>query len=154
VAASSVLPGFDRAVQSRRLEGAATQLRTDIQHARSLASARGENIHLRVENDDQGACYIVHTGRPRDCTCVGTSQPQCAVGAEVLRVHRLPRTEGVNLSSNSASLLFESALGTVTPTATLQLNNRSAQDIRVVVNIMGRVRQCTTTPPQSGLPRC
>lgn len=154
VAASSVLPSFEQALQSRRLEGAATLLRSDIQHARSLAGARGESVHLRLEGDEHGACYVVHTGRPGDCSCPGASEPRCVPGAEVLRLQRLPRAEGIALTSNSNSMLFDAALGTVTPTATLQLTNRVGQDIRIVVNIMGRVRQCTNTPPQSALPRC
>jgi hypothetical protein len=48
--------------------------------------------------------------------------------------------------SNSRSILIDATLGTVTPTARLQVQGGGGRTPKVMVNIMGRVRTRSATP--------
>lgn len=153
-AAGAVAPAFDAAHQRRHLDGAAQVLRTDLHHARSLAVAQGSPVRLQFNADDSGACYVVHTGARDACTCSSDGSSSCNGSGVVLRSQGVAASTGLRLSSNSASMLFDSGLGTVTPTGTIELVNRRGATLRLIVNIMGRVRQCTTTPHAVDAPAC
>ena len=57
-------------------------------------------------------------------------------------------------SISIASLTFDPVKGTVTPTATIALENRNRQGLNLVINVMGRVRSCTPTPPLTATRAC
>ena len=69
VALGAVLPDFGRLVQRQRLEGAAAQLETELQFARSEAIARGQSVRFSFAADAAGSCYVIHTGAKALCTC-------------------------------------------------------------------------------------
>src|SRR5690349_16995503 len=75
VTVGSVAPGFQRAFEARRLEGAAAQLETELQFARSEAVQRNESV--RVSFDNARSCYVIHTGPAGACEC-GTGAPVCS----------------------------------------------------------------------------
>jgi type IV fimbrial biogenesis protein FimT len=154
VVAGSVLPGFDRLSQRKALESAAASVRADLQHARGLAVSLDQRVRLRVQQDARGVCYLVHTGAAGACSCADTNTPVCRDGARTLREERWSASRGLTMSSNTSSMLFDAALGTVTPTGTLEISNRYGESVRLVVNIMGRVRSCAVGGPAAGLPRC
>lgn len=154
VAAGTAVPALGDFTQRHRLDAATQLLRTDLQHARSAAVAAGEPVRLRVQSGEGGSCYVVHTGPAQACECLEAGAARCSAGAQVLRMAQLPATEGIVLTSNSTTLTFDGGWGTVTPTGTLQLVNRRGQNLRLVVNVMGRVRQCTTTPGMPGAVGC
>jgi type IV fimbrial biogenesis protein FimT len=60
---------------------------------------------------------------------------------------------GVQLRSNSGSILFDAVKGTVTPTATLRVTS-SVGALHQVVNLMGRVRTCSPDGALAGYARC
>ena len=60
----------------------------------------------------------------------------------------------VALQTNVRSMVLDQDKGTVSPTGTLRLLGRGGRGVNVVVNIMGRVRQCTPTPPLNGYRSC
>ena len=61
---------------------------------------------------------------------------------------------GISLAPLQRSILFDAGKGTVTPTATFAITDRDGRSIRQIVNIMGRVRSCTTTRGLGGLRPC
>lgn len=154
VAAGTAVPALSDFTQRHRLESATHLLRTDLQHARSAAAASSEPVRLRVQNNEGGSCYVVYTGPSQACDCLDGRSPTCAEGAQVLRATQLPARDGIQLTSNSPSMVFDGNWGTVTPTGTLQLRNQRGQTLKLVVNVMGRVRQCTTTPGMPGAVAC
>lgn len=144
LALGAALPSFEEARQRRQLEGLAAQLETDLHLARSEAVARNEAVRVSFGPQEAG-CYWLHTGeRP---------QPQCDLQPQALRQVRLPADGGVQLRSNSSSMLFDPVKGTVTPTGTLRLHSRVGT-VHLVVNVMGRVRSCTPDGALPGLARC
>lgn len=160
VAVGAAAPSFERALQRRHLEGAAAQLVTDVQHARSLAVARGASVRLTVQAVGPNAsCYVVHTGAASDCSCAaagkGAAGASCRNGAQALHVVEFDARSKVQLTSSAASMLFDAHKGTVTPTATLKLAARDGSGaLHEVVNIMGRVRTCSPGGAVPGYTPC
>ena len=154
VSLGAAVPGFQQAQERRQLEGAAAQLATDLRHARSLAVARRAPVRLSVQSSEGASCYVVHTGSAGDCRCSGAGAAVCTSGAEALRTVGFEAGGRMRLSSTSASMLFDTDRGTVTPTGTLRLQASSGDSIHQVVNIMGRVRTCSPGGAVAGHPAC
>lgn len=150
--AGSVLPGWQEARERRQLDAASAQLATDLRLARSLAVAQGVSVSLAV--DAAQACYIVHTGPARSCSCTDTGASACEDGAVALRVATLPARGRIAISSTSRSMRFDADRGTVTPTGTLRLHAADGRSVHQVVNIMGRVRSCSPGGLVAGHPAC
>ena len=149
------LPMFNELRWSQALQSAASLLETDLHHARSLAVISGRPVRLSIQATTSGAsCYIVHTGAAHACRCDGRGQAQCAAGAEMLRLVEQPVTAGIRLAPTERSIVFDGGKGTVTPTATLKLNDPDGRTIHQVVNIMGRVRTCAVGGSLGGLRAC
>lgn len=148
-----VAPGFDGALQRRHLEGAATQLETDVHHTRMLAVARNAPLRISFESGSGGSCYVIHSGSANQCGC-STGTAACTGAAVAERVVHFRAGESVALASNTRSVLFDPQRGTSSPTATVRLTTRNGKAIHQVVNIMGRVRSCSPAPALSGYKRC
>jgi type IV fimbrial biogenesis protein FimT len=147
-------PGFQDLRQRRQLEGVAMQLETDLQLARAEAVARNESVRVAFAAETAGgSCYVLHTGPAGACRCDGAGATTCAPGAKALRAVPLAPGYPVQLTSNSASILFDAVKGTVTPTATMRVT-AEVGEIRQIVNIMGRVRSCSPAPALPGYRRC
>lgn len=154
VAVGSGVPGFKASMERRHLDGAAAQLETDLQFARSLAAAHNRTLRLSFRSDVAGSCYIVHTGAASDCQCTSDGAAACTGGATAHRVVRYEGASAVRLSSNVTSMTLDGDKGTVSPTGTVKLQGAQGSEVRVVVNIMGRVRSCTPTVSLRGYPSC
>jgi type IV fimbrial biogenesis protein FimT len=152
VCVGAVVPSFEQARGRLHLEGASAQLQTDMQYARSLAVLH--NRSTRISFSNANACYVLHTGSSGSCTCSGNGAAACAEGAEALRVVALGADARLALHSNSASILFDGAQGTVTPTATVQISAAGGASLRNVVSLMGRIRSCSPAPGLPGYPAC
>jgi type IV fimbrial biogenesis protein FimT len=61
----------------------------------------------------------------------------------------LPASEGIAVTANVGSVLFDPLHGTSSPTATFTLIAASGRSIEHVVNLLGRVRSCS---PQGSVP--
>lgn len=136
----SALPGVDSLRQRHHLQGVAAQLETDLHLARSQAVAMNRTVRLSFAGSGANACYAIHTGGATDCSC---STGACSGDGSLLGLRRLEGKLPLALSSNAASLAFSAHYGTVTPTATMRVQNAEGDEIRLVVNITGRVRSCT-----------
>ncbi len=154
VLAGTTVPGFMGALERRQLEGSAAQLETDLQLARSAAVAANRSVRISFGQDATGSCYVVHSGGAGACSCSANAAPVCASGATALRSVGFPATGAVQLQANVAAMLFDADKGTVSPTGTLRLRAGGGQALNVVVNIMGRVRQCTPDVPMIGQRAC
>ena len=154
IVAGMALPSFGTARERRHIEGAAAQLETDIQLARSLAVARNQAVRMSFERGTNSSCYIVHTGVAGDCRCADDGSAVCTAGAEPLRSVRYGVGVPLSLQSNSRSILFDPVKGTITPTATVRVTGAGGAAIHQVVNIMGRVRSCSPAPALAGYRVC
>jgi type IV fimbrial biogenesis protein FimT len=149
IVAGSAAPSLQRLIDGRRLEGAATQLATDIQLIRTEAVARNEALRLSFHPAAGGSCYVIHTGAANECSCAASGPAQCSGGAREIKTVTVAAADHVVLQANVGSLLFDPLHGTSSPTGTLRLIGSSDRAIHHVVNIMGRVRSCS---PQAAVP--
>jgi len=153
IALGTAVPGFHDARERRHIDGAAAQLETDLQMARSLAVLHNRTVRVGFRSDSSGSCYVVHSGGPGACTCDASGAAICTTGAEALRSMGYPADLPLTLTSNAASMAFEHVRGTVTPTSTVRITGRG-RAVHIVTNIMGRVRACSPSSASPGYPAC
>ncbi len=144
VSLGAALPGIDAVRERRHVEGLAAQLETDLQQARSLAVAQNRNLRVSFEQTAAGSCYVIHSGSANQCHCAPVGQAAvCEGSAKAFQSALVPAGSPAAVRSNVRSMLFEPDQGTVTPTGTVSVEGRGGKTVRVVINIMGRVRACS-----------
>ena len=154
IVVGATMPGLQSLIEARRLNGVATQLATDIQYVRTEAVARNRAVRLSLYALADQTCYVVHTGNAAQCSCAASGAAACSAGAEEIKTVHLPAAEHIVLQANVGSVLFDPLHGTSTPTGTLRLIGSRAQEIRHVINIMGRVRSCSPLAQVTGYRAC
>ena len=154
ILASTAAPGMQELIATRRLDGAATQLATDIQFVRSEAVARNTPVRISFHATSDGSCYVVHTGNAAECDCAAAGPAQCTGNAQQIRTVRVPASDRVSVQPNVGSLLVDPLHGTVTPTATLRVVGTNSRAVHHVVNVMGRVRSCSPLAAVPGYRAC
>jgi type IV fimbrial biogenesis protein FimT len=149
------VPAMKELVVTKRMEGIAVELATDIQYARGDAVARNRPLRLRVQSDAGGSCYLLYTGSAGDCSCSSSGLSNCtnATQSVVKSVH-LMAAGGVHLQSNVPSMLFDPHRGIVSPTGSLTLSSHGGKHLRQIVNILGRSRTCSPDGTVAGYPIC
>lgn len=140
---SAAAPSFRSFIETRRLNGVAAQLATDIQFIRSEAVLRNSALRLSFHADTWGSCYVLHTGLAKQCACSAEGAATCDGDARQIKTVVLPAHERIAVQANVASILFDPLHGTSTPTGTLKVIAGSGRAVHHVVNIMGRVRTCS-----------
>lgn len=142
----SALPALNDLRAQQALRATADLLETDLQYARSLALTEGQPVRLSVQALGAAeSCYVIHTGAAHGCRCTGGGQARCDAGSRLLRLVEPATATGITLAPTERSLQFDSSKGTVTPTATLRVADRDGRAIHQIINIMGRVRSCSTS---------
>ena len=159
VAVSAVLvgvaaPGMRDLVDARRLDGAATQLATDIQFLRTEAIARNQPLRLSLHASPAGSCYVLHSGAADQCTCSTPGPAQCSGDAREIKTVTVATADRVSLQANVTSVLFDPLHGTSSPTGTLRLLGTRSRAVHHVINIMGRVRSCSPDATVPGYRAC
>lgn len=150
-----LLPSLQQLRDRATVRSVAAQLETDLQFGRSTAVTMNRTTHMTFTNDSSGSCYVLHAGASRDdCRCATNGQHLCASGADVLRASYLGPDSGIRLSSTARAITFEPLRGVVTPTATVSAESRLGNRINVIINVLGRVRTCTSTRTLDGQPGC
>lgn len=89
-------PSFYDFILTQRLKAAAQQFVTDMQLARSEASARNEVVRVYFARNSTMSCYSIFVANS-DTTCVCTAANACPVstGVREIRTNRLPTGERV-----------------------------------------------------------
>lgn len=156
IVAGAAIPSLRDTIDARRLNGAATQLATDLHFVRTEAVARNEGLRIAFGAGTDGACYVIHTGAAGACPCpsAATVPTTCSGDAVALKTVYLRNAERIGLASNVASLLFDPVHGTSTPTGTVRLIGPRERAVHHVVNVMGRVRSCSPAAAVPGYRAC
>ena len=154
VLVSTATPNLQGLIDNRRLDGAATQLATDIQFVRTEAVARNLPVRLSFHSTADGSCYVLHTGNANQCDCNASGPATCSGGARQIKTVTLTAADRVSLQTNVASVLFDPLHGTSTPTGTLRLVGQQGRAVHHVVNVMGRVRSCSPLGAMPGYRAC
>jgi type IV fimbrial biogenesis protein FimT len=156
---TSAAPGMQGLIDTRRLDGAATQLASDLQFVRSMAVARNQPVRLSFHTTSTATCYVIHTGLSAQCDCSGASAGSataavCSGDAEQIKTVVLPAQQRVTVQANATSVLFDPLHGTSTPTGTLRVIGPQGRAVHHVVNVMGRVRSCSPSSTVPGYRAC
>jgi type IV fimbrial biogenesis protein FimT len=156
LAIGTAMPSLGSLRQKADLAGAAAQIETDVQFARSQAVALNRTVQLTLREANGATCYIVHTGPAADCTCNGQEPgaSSCEDGSQLLRAVSFASQGMVQVRSASKSITFDPVRGTVTPTATLRVEARDGRRIHQIVNLLGRVRSCSPQTNGTGERAC
>ena len=154
ILATTAAPGMQDLIDSRRLDGTATQLATDVQFLRTEAVARNLQVRMTFQATADGSCSLLHTGNAVQCTCGAAGPATCVGNAIQIKTVRMPSTDRVSLQPNVSSLLADPLHGTVTPTGTLRVVGTGIRAIHHIVNIAGRVRSCSPLSVVPGYRAC
>lgn len=147
-------PASRELLDSRRLEGVAWQLASDLRLARTEAIARHEAVRVSLHVAPGGTCYVVHTGPADGCRCLSNGPAWCEGGAHAIRTVQLSAADRVRLESNVASMLFDPQRGTASPAGTLRLTDPRDRALHAIVNLLGRVRTCSPDARVAGYRAC
>ena len=153
---TAALPSLSGVIETRRIEGVATQMASDLQFARSEAVLRNQSVRVTFQADAAGAaaCYVVHTGSAGQCQCNASGPAHCEGDAQAIKTVALDSDQRVSLQANVATMVFDPLHGTATPTAMLRITGTQGRAVHQVVNIMGRVRSCSPQAAVSGYRAC
>ena len=154
IVTTSAAPGMQGLLDGRRLDGAASQLATDIHYVRSEAVARNQPVRLSFYAGAESSCYVAHTGLSAQCSCAGTGPAQCSGDAEQIKTVVLPTNQRVSVQANVGSVLFDPLHGTSTPTGTVRVLGTQGRAVHHVINVMGRVRSCSPLNAVPGYRAC
>ena len=149
---STAAPSLQGFLDTRRIDGVATALHTDIQFTRQEAVLRNQPVRLSFHTEAWGNCYVVHTGARADCRCNASGPATCAAPSQQIKTVALAGSDAVGVQANVNSILFDPLHGTSTPTGTLEVVSRSGRSVHHVVNVMGRVRSCSPTGTAPAVP--
>jgi len=155
VVMTSAVPSFSGLIDTRRIDGVATQMASDLQFARAEAVSRNQAVRVSFRQDaGSAACYIVHTGSADQCRCGGSGPAHCEGDAQAIKTVTLDTEQRVSLRANVGSVLFDPVHGTASPAATLRITGAQGRAVHHAVNIMGRVRSCSPQAAVSGYRAC
>lgn len=141
---SIAVPAFQSTLDKRRLVGAAEQLYTDLQYARSEAIRQNKNVTVYFTGTSTW-CYGMDDDTSSACTC-STEPGNCTVG-NVQKV--VPGTDfrNVTLSENpflTGNVAFDPRRGTAKD-GSASVASVGIGTVKVIVSSSGRVRICSPT---------
>jgi len=155
ILAALAAPSFNKMLDRNRLKGAAEGLFNDLQLARTEAIKRNQDVDVTFSATGPTTtwAYGLRTGSTCDPSVAISDVNACQIDG-VLKITRSTDYPGVSLETSAFAAAatpvalrraeFEPRQGTadVYGTAVLTIRN---DELRVIVNILGRVRICTTT---------
>lgn len=151
------MPSFSGMIARKRLEGAAQELGTDLQYARSEAVA--QNLEVRVATNADNACYTVFVWRGAG-TCTCTPAVSCTLAAAATDPAPLKTVDlaGTGTAVTADVFRFEPLRGMLADAAdhsvTLTSSAGPPWDLSVAVNAFGRASTCSPSGSVKGYPSC
>ncbi len=142
------VPSFMSTLDKRRLSGAAEQLYSDLQYARSEAIKRNTPVFVTFTGAGTTWCYGIATAV---CTC--TTANNCQLDG-ITKVVDQTGFRGVSLS-DFTNVNFGPRRGTVAVNRTAEFTS-NGRTVRVVTSQLGRVKMCSIAGAGyiSGYPEC
>jgi type IV fimbrial biogenesis protein FimT len=144
VLAALAIPSLTDFIEKNRLKGAAEEAQSLLQFARSEAVKRNADVFTRFAADGTTTwCFGTSTATNCDCT----SSTSCAISiAGTAVVKRIVSTDFSNISLTTPAnyeLTFDHRRGMTSNNGTLSFTSPRGYEIRVVVNVLGRIRVCS-----------
>lgn len=170
------VPGFRDFILMQRLKGINAQLVTDLQFARSEASARGQYARVAFNSNAAMTCYTIYTTSNdaadfTRCDCLAGAGNACSGIRTEVRTVQVPISDGVRMDvvldaqNTELAFAFDHVNGRIAsipvdddPRALAAFRVRTAIDanrtLQTEVGQAGRVSVCATASPTVGAPPC
>lgn len=160
IIAALAAPSFTSFLARKRLEGAASELATDLQYARSEAVQRNAAVTVTFGTD----CYVIHTAATT-VACTRTSKSITPAAAELKTMQLLAGTNAAFAPQASlTSITFDAVRGMATfggvasgttTGSVLATSSATTGQVRVDLNAVGRVSTCSpSTASIAGYSAC
>ncbi len=169
------VPGFRDFILMQRLKGTNAQLVTDLQFARSEASARGLWARVAFNNNASMTCYSIYTTPNQNdgtrCDCRLGAGAACNGARTEIRTVQVPVGDGVGINvffdeeNGELAFAYDHVTGRIA-SIPVDLNPRDLRRFRIrtsidadrtletVVGQSGRVTVCATASATVGAPPC
>lgn len=161
-----VAPSLRGMMSAQRVRGVNTELVTDLQHARSEAARRNQDVRV----DFKASCYVAYVDAvaptsPCDCTLTPGINV-CSGGQKEIKTVQLPPADGVALaviSSDGPVLNFSRSSGALLPTVAgggtpdgfeVEVTGTPRGKLRTSVGMSGRPTVCSPDGSISGTAAC
>lgn len=154
------VPSMQGFIARKRLEGAASELVTDLRYMRAAQLERGRPVRIRFSVTDAKTCYVIFVeGRAFNADCNCGSEPVCAnvpSAAEPLKVVSMPRSSGIEVRSTPSTMSLQGLNGLPAGGATLRIavTGPSGNEIEVATNELARPTICSVSGYENSLTRC
>jgi len=154
------VPSMQGFIARKRLEGAATELVTDLRYMRAAQLERGRPVRIRFSVNDAKTCYVIFVeGRAFNADCNCGSEPVCAnvpSAAEALKVVSVPRSSGIEVHSTPSTMSLQGLNGLPAGGATLRIavTGPAGNEIEVATNELARPSICSVSGYENSLTRC
>jgi type IV fimbrial biogenesis protein FimT len=153
ILASVVVPSFGNFLAKRRVEGAASELSTDLQFARSEAVARNAEVRILFGT----GCYAIYLASATAASCTQAGGASITPGAALIKSVQLESGSPVSMTrGDSLSFFtFEPVVGAASNDVNanpgvLNVTSTSGKpwSLQLRVTLQGRVKTCS--PSGSG----
>ncbi len=171
--AAFAAPSLADFVRMQRLRAINAEMVSDLQFARSEATARNQYVHVRFRPDGTGmTCYSIYLTPANKntvrCDCRSTPEPSCGAGATPLRTVRVPSSLAVAFSTptdQGFGFAFDHVSGGIVSVAvdfnppalglwSVDTKLDSERVLRNHVCPSGRVRTCAPASASVGAAEC
>ena len=153
------IPSFDDFRVRQRLKGAATNLFTDLQFARSEAVEHNAQVSVSVTTGANW-CYGIHLGAaPCDCGTAGSCSIKTVSASDFPGIS-IGQAQFTSTSGTNASYVISPLRGQIVDaagnavTGSLVFAGTGSRSLRGDINAVGRVRLCSPSGSVSGYPSC
>lgn len=153
VLAAVAVPSYTNFITGSRVKGAAENLLSDMQYARSAAgeqqgtAAGGDAVSVKVLFGTN--CYAIYKSSATSASCSAVSP----ANADLKRVN-LAASDHVTLASDIAATEFNQERGTVSPPVRVTVNSGS-YSLAVLLSATGKSKICLPSGSKmSGYPAC
>jgi type IV fimbrial biogenesis protein FimT len=149
-------PSFYDLILVQRLKSVTSQVVTDLQYARSEATARNRPVQVRFSSNASTSCYVIFTGPVGQCTC--TVSPVCAptsAGREIrtaqfpsdLKVavkvgYQTPDEFGFDPSTGAIQIAYKDLDGGPADPFLIATSIDATRKLQVAVKVSGRPGVC------------
>jgi type IV fimbrial biogenesis protein FimT len=135
-----VVPSFTTFFATKRVEGVAAELGTDLQFARSEAVSRKANIRITFIGD---RCYVIHREALAVSTCISTDPGGLN---RVLKSVTLDPSSTASFVSVPGFIAFEPVRGTATTAGAITVGSSLGDaQLQASVSAVGRTQMCVPT---------
>lgn len=150
-------PAMSDFIEKRRLVGAAEEIQSQIQYARTEAVKQSRELHISIDENE----WCIGTGTIANCDCteIDASEPGACViplGDEtVMRTTSVAAFPNITLTSDPDNIRIDGVRG-LTDTSSITLTSPRGWELRISTSMLGKVRMCSPSGSSfvGGYPEC